>query len=112
MSIGKVTVALPEHPFHPRFSACYEGSFETSRRKLGLGGQNFDHFFRDVEQHLLDYPWQYSREIPDSNGMRILGTREGFEDLPPLYVYFRVDAEARQVRFYGVSKAWSQEETT
>lgn len=101
---------MPEHPFHPRFSAAYAKSFKAHRKRLGLGGENFEFFLKDVEDHLCDYPWEYSREIPDSQGLRMLRTREAFEDIPPLYVYFRVDNKARCILFLGLSEAWSAAE--
>lgn len=100
---------MPEPPLHPRFEPCYEPSFDVDRAKLGLAGQNFDHFFRDVENHLGDYPWQYSEEVPDSQGIRIIDTeRAGAPDIPPLYVYYRVEQQPNKIVFLGLSPAWSK----
>jgi hypothetical protein len=90
------------------WSADYEPEFEADRRTLGLGGPNFDHFFQAVEQNTLDYPWEFSEEVPDSGGSRMRPTRDAFPDIPPLYVYYKVNAEACRVRFLGLSRAWSK----
>lgn len=100
-------------PFGPRFTAVYDNDFQADRRRLGLGGRNFDHFFEDVERHLLDYPWIYSQEVPDSGGTLMRSTREGFLDLPPLYVYYKVIQDSPRdcrVYFLGLSPAWSKSE--
>jgi len=102
---------LPEHPLHPRFTARYEPAFEEDRKRLGLAGPNFGHFFNGVETHICDYPWEYSREVPGSGGTRMLGTRDAFPDIPPLYVYFKVNADERRIAFVGLSEAWSASET-
>lgn len=94
--------------WYRRWDADYEDDFHADRRKLGLAGPNFDYFFRDVEQNALDYPWEYSKEVPDSGGTRMRETREGFPDIPPLYVYWKVNAEECRVRFVGLSHAWSK----
>ena len=101
---------MPEHPFHPRFTACYERSFDLSLRKLGFAGPNFDFFWRAVEAELLDYPWEYSRELPNSDGLRIRHTRGAFQDIPALLVYFKVDPVKEFVRFVGLSPDWSDDE--
>lgn len=98
---------MPEPPGHPRFAPCYEKSFEHDRHALGLSGANFDHLFRHVENFLGDYPWQYSEEVPDSEGIRMLPTEEGFPDLPPLYVYYRVEQNPNKIIYLGLSQAWS-----
>lgn len=100
-------------PFGPRFTAVYDPDFHADRRTLGLSGPNFDHFFRDVEAQLLDYPWIYSREIPDSGGTLMRETRDAFPDIPPLYVYYKVIQDsARDARIYflGLSPAWTKAE--
>jgi hypothetical protein len=102
---------LPEHPWHPRFDARFEASFDQQRRGLGLGGENFDFFFKAVESYLGDYPWEYSTEVPDSNGIRMLPTRQAFLDIPPLYVYYRVEQDPNKIIFLGLSPAWSAAET-
>ena len=30
-------------------------------------------------------------------------------DLPPLYLYYKVNKDERRIRFLGLSKAWSRE---
>lgn len=100
-------------PFGPRFTAVYDDDFNADRRTLGLGGRNLDHFFEDVERQLLDYPWIYSREIPDSGGTLMRETRNAFPDVPPLYVYYKVIQDSPQdsrVYFLGLSPAWSKED--
>jgi hypothetical protein len=101
---------LPAFPFGPRFDASYEDAFHEDRRNLGLGGKNFDHFFRLVEENILDYPWIHSKVVPDSGGTLMRETRESFPDVPPLYVYYKVNAETHHVRFVGLTKAWSADE--
>ena len=96
---------------NPRFSASYEPSFEAHRVALGLSGPNFDYFFRDVEAYVCDYPWQYSTPVPDGDGVRMLPTRDAFPDIPPLYIYYRVEVDPNRVVFLGLSAAWSQSET-
>lgn len=96
----------------PRFAPSYEPSFDTHRAGLGLSGANFDHFFREVEFYVCDDPWmQFTEEVPDSDGIRMLSTRQAFPDIPPLYVYYRFEPEAGRVVFFGLSPAWSQVDT-
>jgi hypothetical protein len=101
---------LPEHPWHPRFAPCYEPSFDHDKAELGLAGPNFDHFFRSVEVYVGDYPWEYSKEVPDSDGIRMLPTRRAFPDIPALYVYYRVEQNPNKIIYLGLSPAWSQAE--
>lgn len=102
---------MGEHPWHPRFAPCYEPSFESHRGQLGLAGPNFDYFFNDVETFLGDYPWEFSKQIPDSEGIRMLPTRNAFPDIPPMYVYYRVEQRLNKIVFLGLSPAWSKAET-
>jgi hypothetical protein len=102
---------VPEPPGHPRFAPCYEPSFDADRAELGLIGRNFDYFFQGVETALGDYPWQYSEEVPDSDGIRMRPTRDAFPDIPPLYVYYRVEQQPNKIIYLGLSRAWSQDET-
>jgi hypothetical protein len=101
-------------PFGPEFAPVYEAGFRADREALGLGGANFDHFFRDVERQILDYPWIYSTEVPESGGTLMRATRDAFPDIPPLYVYYKVvkiDRARYRVHFVGLSPAWSAAET-
>ncbi len=66
---------------------------------------------RYVEDYLGDYPWEYSEEVPDSEGIRMLRTRDAFPDIPPLYVYYRVEEQPNKIIYLGLSRAWSQEES-
>ena len=99
---------MPEHP-SSSFEPYYHGDFIEHRRRLGLAGTNFDFFFKDVEQAILEYP--YGDEIPDSGRTIMRETREAFPDVPPLYVYFKLDAENRRVLFLGLTQAWSAPDT-
>jgi hypothetical protein len=94
--------------WYRKWDADYEPAFYADRRNLGLGGRNFDYFFRDIEKEVLDYPWEYSKEVPESGGTRMRLTRDAFLDVPPLYVYYKVNAEDCRVRFVGLSRAWSK----
>lgn len=98
---------MPEPPGHPRFEPHYEPSFAADRAALGFAGPNFDGLFRAVETYLGDYPWEYSVEVPGSEGIRMLATRRAFPDMPPLYVYYRVEENPNRIRFLGLSPAWS-----
>lgn len=102
---------MSEPPGHPRFEPYYEPSFIADRAALGFGGPNFDSFFSAVETYLGDYPWEYSVEVPESEGIRILSTRRAFPDIPPLYVYYRVEENPNRIHYLGLSPAWSQEES-
>jgi hypothetical protein len=102
---------VPEPPGHPRFEPHYESSFDADRVELGLSGSDFDHFSQSVEDHLGDYPWEYSEEVPDGEGIRMLRTRDAFPDIPPLYVYYRVEEQPNEIIYLGLSRAWSQEES-
>jgi hypothetical protein len=102
---------LPEHPLHPRFEPIYESSFLADRAKLGFTGTDFDRHFSDIERNVCDYPWEFSREVPDSVGIRLLPTRKAFPDIPPMYVYYRVDSRRQEITFLGLGPAWSEEET-
>lgn len=102
---------MPEPPGHQRFEPHREPSFDADRAELGLSGSDFDHFFQSVEDHLSDYPWEYSEEVPDGEGIRMLRTRDAFPDIPPLYVYYRVQEQPNRIVYLGLSRAWSQDET-
>jgi hypothetical protein len=99
---------VPEPPGHPRFEPRYEPSFSADRVTLGLSGANFDHFFAAVEQHLADYPWASSEEVPGGEGIWMLPTRQAFPDIPPLYVYYRVEQNPNRIIYLGMSHAWSK----
>jgi hypothetical protein len=101
---------MPEHPWHPRFTADYDERFTTARQRLGLSGSNFTHFFRDVEDHIVEYPWLNAVEVPDSGGTLMRETRASHPDVPPLYVYYKVNREERRIRFISLSPAWSADE--
>jgi len=79
--------------------------------ELGLSGSDFDYFFQSVEDHLGDYPWEYSEEVSDSEGIRMLCTRGAFPDIPPLYIYYRVEEKLNKIIYLGLSRAWLQEES-
>jgi hypothetical protein len=83
-------------------------SFELARARLGLSGRNFDYFFADVERNRRDYPWAGAEEVPDSDGILMLPTKDAFPDVPPLYVYYRVREIPNRIRFLGLSRAWSE----
>ena len=88
---------MPEPPGHPRFEPHHEPSFDADRAELGLSGSAFDRFFQSVENHLGDYPWEYSEEVPDSEGVRMLRTRDAFPNIPPLYIYYRVEEQPNRI---------------
>lgn len=98
-------------PSGPRFSPSYEPTFEAHRVALGLSGRNFDHFFQEVENFICGQPWRDSQEVPDGEGMRMQPTHDAAPDIPPLYVYFRVETDPNVVRFHGLSPAWSATDT-
>ncbi len=102
---------MPEPPGHPRFEPEYEPSFATDRAELGFGGPSFDFVFGEIEHYLADHPWAYSEEVPDGEGIRMLSTRQAFPDIPPLYVYYMVEEDPNKIRYLGLSRAWSQEES-
>ena len=96
--------APSEEPFQPH----YEPSFMDCRRTLGLSGPDFDHHFEAVEKGLCRFPWLENESVPEGDGIRIRPTRERAPDLPPLYVYYRIELNPRRVVFFGLSRAWSQ----
>jgi len=101
-------------PFGPRFTPVYDDDFQADKQKLGLAGPNFKFFFQQVEQQILDYPWAFSEEVPDSGGTLMRPTREAFLDIPPLYVYYKVIQDSprdSRIHFIGLSPAWSDSET-
>ena len=99
-------------PPSPRYAATFDQSFDDQRAALGFSAESFENLFREVEFRICDDPWlQYSTEVPDSDGIRIVPTRQAFPDIPPLYVYYRFSAELRRVVFLGLSPAWSAGET-
>jgi hypothetical protein len=102
---------LPEHPWHPPFTAVYDERFVEARTRLGLSGSNFDHFFRDVKETILEYPWLNVEEVPESGGTLMRETRAAFPDVPPLYVYYKVNREENRILFLSLSPAWSVDET-
>jgi hypothetical protein len=38
----------------------------------------------------------------------MLRTRDAFPDIPPLYVYYRVEEQPNEIIYLGLSRAWSQ----
>lgn len=98
---------MPE-PEQPRYAPVYEPSFDGELRALGLGGPSFDYFFREVEAQICTYPWENSTPVPDGDGIRMQGTENAWPDIPPLYLYFRVEQDPNRVVFLGVSPAWSR----
>lgn len=102
---------MPEPPGHPRFEPEYEPSFAADRAELGFGGPSFDFVFGEIERYLADYPWEYSEEVPGGGGIRMLRTRDAFSDIPPLYVYYRVEESPNKIRYLGVSRAWLHDES-
>jgi hypothetical protein len=101
---------VPEFLNHPRYTPCYEKSFDQYRRALGLAAANFDYFFREVETFICDYPRVDVIEMPGEGGMLMRSTREAWHDLPPLYIYYKVNDEEHRVRFFGLSAAWSADD--
>jgi hypothetical protein len=99
---------VPEPLGQPRFEPLYEPTFTAHRARLGLTGSNFDYFFGAVEKLLGDYPYKYSEEVPESEGIRVLPTEAAFPDIPPLYVYYRVEHQPNRIRFMALSPAWSK----
>lgn len=97
-------------PGHPPFEPEHAPSFAAARARFGLSGAPFDYFFADVERNRADYPWQGATEVPDSGGILMLPTKDGFPDLPPLYVYYRVNEHPNRIHFLGLSQAWSETE--
>lgn len=91
------------------FDHIYEKSFEDARDIVGLAGQSFEFFREQIEDHLDRHPWFYSVEVPGSNEVRVLSTLETLEDIPPLYVYFRIEQsrESAAIHYVGLSPAWS-----
>jgi hypothetical protein len=86
----------------------YAPSFKRSVSKHSLTGPHFDYFWADVEVAICDWPWHYSEEVPDSEGIRMRGTEYVAPDLPALYVYYRADPREDVVTFLGISPAWSK----
>ena len=41
----------------------------------------------------------------------MLPTRGGFPDIPPLYVYYRVEQNPNKIIYLGLSPAWSSDES-
>jgi hypothetical protein len=48
--------------------------------------------------------------VPDGNGILMLPTRDVALDIPPLYVYYRVEESPNTIAFLGLSPAWSEED--
>ena len=98
-------------PCHPPFEPEYAPSFRADRAELGLSGANFDYFFGDVERVLRDYPGEGAEEVPGGGGILMRPTRDAFPDIPPLYIYYIVNGSPNTIRFLGLSRAWSEDET-
>jgi hypothetical protein len=94
-----------------RFVHIQETSFASARTEVGLAGRNFDHFFEKVEASLDSNPWFYGTEVPDGDGLLVIPTTDAFPDLPASYIYFRADPDAGEVRYVGISPAWSRNDT-
>jgi hypothetical protein len=99
---------MPEPLGQPTFEPHHEPTFEAHRARLGLTGAPFDYFFSAVEKLLGDYPYKYSEEVPDSEGIRMLPTQAAFPDIPALYVYYRVRRQPNQIIYVALSPAWSK----
>jgi hypothetical protein len=95
-------------PGHPPFEPRHEASFAEDRRALNLHGPDFDHFFADVERTLRDYP--YLESVAVEEDIRMRQTRSCAPDLPPLYVYYRVQENPNRIVFLGLSQAWSKQD--
>ena len=101
---------MPEPPLQGPFEPVYHAKFEAHKVALGLSGPNFDHFWRKVEKQLGNYPYNYSEEVPDGEGMRMLPTADMFPDIPPLYVYYRVEHQPNKIHYWALSRAWSKDD--
>lgn len=96
----------------PKYGANYLESWHEDVRALGFSAKHFDSIWREPEFRLCDDPWmQYTQEIPASEGMRIMPTRQAFPDIPPLYVFYRFNGETQKVDFCGLSPACRESET-
>jgi hypothetical protein len=93
-------------PDDRHFEPYYEPSFAECRRKLGLSGTYFDPFFKIAEQGLCRFPWLENEVTPNGKGTRIRPLR-GADDLPPLYIYYRIENDPDRIVFYGLSPRWS-----
>jgi hypothetical protein len=98
---------MPDFPGHPRFEPHYEPSFAEDRATLRLSGSDFDYFFADVENYLADYPTVSSTSVIPHEDIWMLRTRSGFPDLPPLFVYYRVEELPNKIIYLGLSRDWS-----
>lgn len=96
--------------WYRQWSADYEDAFYADRKALGLGGQNFDHFFHRAEASVLDYPYEYAKEVPESGGTWMRRLDAVAPDLPSMYVYYKVNFEECRIRFVGLSRAWSDDD--
>ena len=99
----KLVDLVPEPPGHPRFEPRYEPSFVADRVALGLGGSNFDYFFKEVEDHLADYPTISATKVLEHEEIWMLRTQSAFPDIPPLFVYYRVEERPNKIVFLGLS---------
>jgi hypothetical protein len=97
---------VEDPPEDEYYEPRYEPSFAERRRFLGLSGPNFDYFFRAAEEGLCRNPWLENEPVPEGGGIRMRPLR-GAPDLPPLYIYYRIERNPNRIIFYGLSRNWS-----
>jgi hypothetical protein len=100
-------MGMPEFPQHRRFESQYEPSFASDRATLNLSGAPFDFFFKEIERFLADYPTIASTCVMPHERIWALRTKKGFADLPPLFVYYRLEERPNRIIFLGLSHDWS-----
>lgn len=96
------------HSSGPRYPPAYHPDFDVARTEQGLTGRPFDYFFLAVEHVIGNYPYADSVEVPESDGIRMRATRDAFPDLPPLYLYYKIEHDPNRVVFMSLSAAWSE----
>jgi hypothetical protein len=93
----------------PRFVGRYEAKWESDLRRLGLAGPNFDYFWRELEEYVLDHP-SMGKPVPDGSGARSFKTDEALRDVPRLVGYYKPDFTTERVVFLGLDEAWTEED--
>lgn len=74
----------------PPRQPSYESSWDESRRELNLSGPEFQWFFDELEKLLCEYPMNQYVEILVDEDLLLYPTLDAFQDVPPLWVYYRL----------------------
>lgn len=79
--------------------------WEEDLKRLGLYGENFQSFWRPIEEFVLGSDRPVGYPLLDGSGANAFLTEEGAPDLPKLVIYVKADPEAERLVFLGCDSA-------